>query len=214
MKNENLIKKIEMFEKLAVFGDRKTFLQAIANDFVLTPLLKDELNKLVDILYYLGEDDALTLSNSLRNSLTNTNPNVLLNDLETAKVYLEDKNPKYYQKADLLAEKVTQLLNTPAPSSYKNIDPYIQKALHYLGAPGELKTDGILGPQTRAALDWFKEKNNLSSDSEAFETAKKLFKQKYPGMQFSINDPNYNENSTDVIKFDPNFGARPVEGPK
>jgi len=81
---------------------------------------------------------------------------------------------------------------------YKKIDPYIQRALFYLGyLKGSEKhpegVDGLLGPNTRGAIDKYKKDAGVPSmsDAETFQAIKNEYQKKFPGMQVAYNDPSH-----------------------
>lgn len=65
-------------------------------------------------------------------------------------------------------EKITKL------AIYGKIDPYLQHTINNMGYKPSLKVDGILGPETEAALNWFKGIMKLPANERQDEVLRKL----------------------------------------
>lgn len=129
---ESLFKKVELFEKLAVYGDRKSFLQALAQAAPAASLTGPVINPGTP-----GTPGGRPLSFS-----------------EKLKGQVEK------QKEPVTIAPVT-IEGTP-PSGYMSIPKETQDQLNMLLVPPgnivPLKTDGKLGPQTQKAIEIFKAK--------------------------------------------------------
>lgn len=180
-KYDSLLKRVEQFERLAVYSDRRTFLKAIAAQQIkLTPLMKNNvlaiagglswvegaksiIDKLTD-LANADQVDADELSNTLNlaNSKLPKDPNKV--DVYTQKIW---DISKYIGNAIQQAQTPSASTTTPvapaAPASKAQvISREIQDQLNQILLPYEkiaipIKTDGILGPETQKALDAFKQ---------------------------------------------------------
>lgn len=202
MKHKDLLNRIEIFERLAVYGNRKAFLTAIAVGSTLSPELKQEIGHVADMLHFDGEE---SLGKQIVDLAGTSDAQSLLSLLDQAKVFYNrtDPNSNSYQVVVDAYNKLKQSGTSGAGLS--GIDPYVQKALHYLGAPGGLQTDGKFGPLTRKALDWFKNQNGIADDAAAMAEAKRQFQQKFPLAQTGYNDPTFSDKEINPIdlKLDP-----------
>jgi peptidoglycan hydrolase-like protein with peptidoglycan-binding domain len=72
--------------------------------------------------------------------------------------------------------------------------------LNQLGYPLG-RPDGALGPATRKAIDKFKSDRKMSgTDAEVFQLIQAEYKNKFPGMQTTYNDPSYSEKPVTASK--------------
>lgn len=84
-----------------------------------------------------------------------------MNDLYKLAVAFEKLSQDFKKDAPNMSElpKRQTLENEVQPK----IDPYIQFSLNNLGYEPKIKVDGLLGPETQGALEWFKKNHNSSS---------------------------------------------------
>lgn len=195
-KFDSLVKRAEQFEKLAIYGDRKTFLEAIAGKVVtLSGPMKAEVGAVTNGPLGWGENTQAVI-NKLTDlmSAPNVNTDDLANALQEAASKLPKSAPQSHMQAvqDLIA-KVQQLgtpenmvtwhdlrskedatpttTPTPAKSNYPAIAKETQDQLNQILLPyGKiavpLQLDGSLGQKTQAALNAFKQTYNLPATPE------------------------------------------------
>jgi hypothetical protein len=209
-KFESLLKKIEVFEKLAIHGDRKSFLKSLAQAPGLNPKAKAIVEQMLAIVNGKITDEAITAP--LRNIYFNKldvraiekacqqallDPSLLpdeklkLQDLsrrlgyigatdatspEAAPAVSYDPEAGMSFEADKLTAKKPANVYAAIP---KNIQSKINEIItspmygsRFTGMfPGGIAVDGMLGPQTRKAIDAIKAKMNLTgkNDSELFQ---------------------------------------------
>lgn len=225
-KIDDLLKQAESFEKLAIYGERKAFLSAIAQTALPSEVMA-QVKTLADNLNALGESsisaqlDKAVSSHSLDlNSLTNLvhsamvamhklvgpeNPKYLQSyNTETALKQLQSGTSSevhpYGQEDTVTFSPPDQIVGKRPGTGMGSIDPYVQLALDKLGySVGASGADGSLGPATRAAINKFKEAYRMptATDSQVFEVVKSEYQRKFPGMQFATNHPGYNPNEAE-----------------
>jgi hypothetical protein len=189
MKNNQLIKKVEVFEKLALYGDRSSFLKALAQS------VDGETQKVLQQI----KDTLLQANVTDKNLLNLLNNGIYFNDLKPQEIITALNNLTYrntnmaaddaVNKAQQLAQQLmTAPREMPATSSPATKSPAFQvtpaqqralgKILTLEGFGVPIKTDGIFGPETQQALKLFKEKvlENKSNmtDAEALQWAEML----------------------------------------
>jgi hypothetical protein len=192
-KFDKLIKKVECFEKLAIFSDRSKFLSAIAED--LDPKLKTILDKINIYLRNMSGVDTSKALDAVNNALLfkKIDVNKIINELRNIVHDLpislggtERKNINNMidelKKVQYATQPQDEVMQMPADkiSAYPPINKDQQEALSRiiviegLGLP--LKIDGKLGPKTREALKKFKKHFNLESlsDTDALANAPML----------------------------------------
>lgn len=199
MKNlEALIRRVEMFEKLAVYSDRSSFLKSLAADS-LDSKTKNTLQQMANLLQQAGVTDedvwdpinsALSFGHvnlgSIRQAVTSaavrmTNADISEKLYQLAQQLISlppGQSPVAPAQEDQVVEEL--VVTTPKPVQYPTIDKEQQRALgkiltiEGLGLP--LDADGKLGPKTKAALQALRKRFNLSSytDAEALAFAKML----------------------------------------
>lgn len=199
MKHRELLNKIEIFERLAIYGSRKAFLTALAVGSTISSELKEEISHIGDMLHF--DDDGVLGQqiSDLVNSPT-TDIQSLLSLLDQAKVFYNQKEPNGHSY-QIVIDAYNKLKQTgTSGTGFTYIDPYVQKALHYLGAPGGVQSDSKFGQITRKALDWFKKQNGIADDATAMTEAKRQFQSKFPLMQTTVNDPHYSEEEIKPIE--------------
>lgn len=156
-KIDALLKKVEQFERLAVYGDRKTFLQRLAQE---------------------ASYDSFKGSTMVGDSGTPDAP---------------AQNPQQVKETVI----------------FPPIDPKVQSMLNDLLVPeGDilpLKMDGEKGPRTQKALEAFMKRFQKPGTPEAVAAVHKAQKG-----QAIAQKPQ----GTAPLAIDPDFGARPVPGPK
>lgn len=199
---KTLINKVELFEKLAVYGDRGTFLKALAKD-ELDPTTKLVLQEIASLLQQAGITDE-EVWNPLNNALVFSNVDMSAIRQAVTKASFRNPSIAHFPLINKLFQLVQQLGTTSSPAasnveltppvpapeekevsekptfSYPQINKEEQRALgkiltiEGLGLP--LDADGLYGPKTKAALQAFKKKFNLSSwtDAQALTWAKML----------------------------------------
>ncbi len=177
MSNINdLLKRVEIFEKIASYSNRRVFLRSVAQitDRVLLP--EDLIASIYDLVVN-NRDIALEINNAYKQLMSDKiedfNPHKLyvkINNLEPllsavdkAKVFLnQNPNDPNLQKAINLYNKLKQLTvpSSVAPKSQTQNSwiMKLQNALDQLGYDiGPHKIDGKLGPDTIKAINRFKE---------------------------------------------------------
>lgn len=180
----SILKKAELFEKLAIYGDRRSFLKAIGAQLVALPQnVKDGLDVLIKDLS-ATKPSSVTLQNKLMDMLGAGPVNVdeLFNLVQSAANEIPGDHTTQVQNALNLSRTIQQL-NAPAttnseeqtfppdtikskPShSYSAIPKETQDQLNKLLVPAgnimPLALDGQLGPQTAKAIEIFKSKYNV-----------------------------------------------------
>lgn len=176
-----LVKKAEAFYKLAVYSDRKTFLQSLSQDNTLqtlfnqaAKLINDNGGNISDLSAMFNHDPA-QLANVIEESAAKIpmslgNPNIKLQINNIVTKIRSLSNPTTTDVP--VANKPKQTTNAP---NYPQIDTEVQEMLskyvseNGLGIPLN-KIDGKLGPDTRAAINALKKSLNHPemSDQEAF----------------------------------------------
>jgi len=193
-----LVKKVEFFEKLAVYGDRGSFLQALARDD-LDPKTKALLEEMANLLAQAGVTDESVL-NPLYNALEFGHVNLEAIRSAVTQAAVRDPsiaNAGINQKLRQLAQQLTshpvpELINNtspiatnevpqaPAPTGYPMMDKEEQKALSRIvtmeGIGIPFSPTGRFDKNTQIALQAFKKKFNISSmsDVKALTFAKML----------------------------------------
>jgi hypothetical protein len=187
-RTDSLLKKAEVFEKLAVYGDRSNFLKSLSQGFsdpnaptsfpgdVDAPAVDEkaspEVAKILGFVARILEKYDLPRKNVGDVSLFNRKPNMsgISQEINTALMTggispLTDdwKYLSYAQKKLFPTKPSDQSGPSAAPAvEYPSIEKNKQEALSRIttieGLGLPLKIDGKLGPATRAALDAFKKK--------------------------------------------------------
>jgi hypothetical protein len=181
---DKLLKTAIIFERLALYIDRKSFLRALSS--VSDPLGNDIKQKLDSVISDLAAvaPHTTTLQNSLMDFISgkSSDKKQLVDNLYKAFQSLPNKNITQKQNLnDLIVnlegkyfpftseekkENIITLPNTTI-SAFPKINPQIQSALSKIlsleGASIPITVDGILGPETRNALQLFKKKFNLTN---------------------------------------------------
>ena len=181
-KIDSLLKKAEVFEKMALYGDRASFLKSLSQDFSDpnaptsfpgdVKQQQDELDaKKKEIIFNVStilDKFDLARKNVGDVAVFNRKPNMagisqeIFNALMTGGIPAlsnEYKYLSYAQKALFPSAKSDSPKETPKAAEYPHIDPKKQEALgrivtiEGLGLP--LQADGELGPKTREALKAF-----------------------------------------------------------
>lgn len=188
-KHDRLIQKIELFERLAVYGDRESFLQRLAQANNLTPQMKQMLESTLKNVTSVGGQvpGVAQFQGPLMDALNSENPNMtaLQNALQHISTQFVGKfgpnDPRAQQAQQLFgmtqsqapAAAPAQSFGPPsslAPNQKKQkltpIDPGVQKVLG-------VTPDGWMGDETRAALAKYKQSKDPSmTDAEAMVALK------------------------------------------
>lgn len=136
-KFDKLIKDIEVFEKIALYGKRSSFL------------------------------DKLAQMASMPEPNMTPNPNAVVPN--------KSVDPGFTAAVPEQIRSVNTEPTKPATKSYSSVPKQVQESLNFLSqqakAPLNLKVDGVLGPETRKALNWFAASNNMTNknDQELFK---------------------------------------------
>lgn len=130
-KHESLLKRVEFFEKMAEYSDRESFLKSLSQEAPLGP----GLTEFPDTTVHPSKNRTI---DSLGPGLTHF-PNTEVKPGQTPK---PPTTGKMY----------------PLPNDGDYINPEVQKALVKLfpGSEKWIKVDGVMGPNTRAALNRYK----------------------------------------------------------
>jgi peptidoglycan hydrolase-like protein with peptidoglycan-binding domain len=191
MKHNQLIKKVEVFEKLALYGDRSSFLKALAQS--VDSETQQVLQQIKDTLLQANVKNE-KLFNLLNNGIMFPSQGLKAQEIITALNNLTYRNTNTtaddaLKKAQQLAQQLMtaprEMPATVSPSTKSptfQVTPDQQRALGKIltlkgfGVP--IKTDGIFGPETQQALKLFKEKvlDNYQNytDAEALHWAEML----------------------------------------
>ena len=176
-----LLEKANTYEKLALFGNRKNFLTAIAQMAGLTAPLKQQINAVLNNLAATNPNTR-DIQGRLMDALNNPNPDLgqVAQALRDAANAFPGDRAAYRQQADGAAQQVSQLMGSqeaqpeqvmqmPADriTGYPPIPADVQEKLsEMLSVRGDyipFKADGRLGPQTRKALEIYQQKYNQGS---------------------------------------------------
>jgi peptidoglycan hydrolase-like protein with peptidoglycan-binding domain len=190
MKYASLLKKVNGFEKLALYSNRTSFLKALASNMVsadkLTPDVRADLESVLKNVDAL-DPNSTELQNKIMDALHNDTVDLddLIQTIHTAtNQFPEGHGPQINQALDLTIklqkllqdqEQTTATLpaspgsftqpSTTKPAGLPTIDKTVQDKLNTLLVPsGEimpLKVDGLLGDRTKSAIEAFKKKYNV-----------------------------------------------------
>lgn len=166
-KYDSLLKRVEQFERLAVYGDRTTFLQAIAADTygfiprnLLTPDLKSKINGLISTLSAHNQNplankltDFLRVRSSLDTALDTVDANALADVISQASSALPgDMNEPSKVSALELSQTVRQLVPQRKLTTWEDMktkpDPVIE-----LDSPAATKGYASIPKETQDQLN-------------------------------------------------------------
>lgn len=191
-KYSSLVKKVNLFEKLAAKGSRKDFLKSLAQDLSRAKELVSQVKTIMtnhnitdeNILNGLGNVSlfgktdpaalrgAANSARALMHALPPLAPNSV-NDQKTLMGIIAALNDMAGSQEPGTSEMP---MDNSKQNQYPTIDPKIQKALNKVlvttGRSTPIEVDGILGPETRNAINKIKTlilKNDKASDQEAFD---------------------------------------------
>lgn len=181
-KYSDLLHKIDVFEKLAVYGDRKTYLKSLASSTIPVASLPGTLVNNLNSLFTLINNPNLELKYLDTMEGGNVNVDQLTSLVQSAPT--TDPNA-----TNLVNQIVSQLKQIKGPEvdsgHYAPIPKETQDQLNKLLVPSgdifPLKTDGLLGQKTKDAIDIFKRKYNA------------------PGTVESIKEVYLRENNPDIV---------------
>jgi hypothetical protein len=139
---DSLFAKIELFEKLALYGDRRSFLKALAQAKPDDGLPDDGFNDEA-VHQYLNQD---AFGNPIANGIPAPETTPATNNINVPAVTIT--NDKKW---------------TPIPTNVQTALNFIDSALGY---NPNLVIDGKLGPLTRKAIDWYKAHANQETFKE------------------------------------------------
>jgi hypothetical protein len=199
-RNHRLFEKLNLFEKLALYGSRRSFLKSIAQQTGLSPQAKDLLSRLIDNVAAFPSMSSLL--GSLQNAFDAETPDVsaLTKTVQQVEAAFAKAGPEHAPQAQIAQQLLAALpggqpaAETGQPTSLSapkapgatagtttRIDPQVQQLLsefmvsNDLGAPLP-KIDGLISPNgpTRWALNKVKQtlKNPNMSDNEVFSLLK------------------------------------------
>lgn len=196
-KADTLLKKATSFERLALYSDRKVFLQALSQDLTVDSQIEALFKKAYDLINQAGGDTS-AIQNAwqmkkdpaaLARAITAILPSLaglqhadIANQL--TQISMQINNLSGASTPQNHSETGTVPTNTALPK----IDKNEQSALFDIvttegvGLPG--KIDGILGPETKKAIEAFKKRFNLGNvltDDQVLTYAKMMLD----------NDPKY-----------------------
>ena len=186
-KIDALLKKVEVFEKLAVYGDRRNFLRTLAQQNTVTPDIKQRLESLLKDISSI-KPSSTELQNQLMSAIRgDLDPVALRTAVITARdtIPTATNKPQWDKAQQLLgmlqnpapAQSEEQTINMPAnhisghkPAQFnqgvKDVQIFLNKELTKdNGGQASIlsvDTDGKLGPETSRALKNWGDKNNLS----------------------------------------------------
>jgi len=190
MKNiDALLKKVELFERLAVYGDRKSFLQALAQD-----ASAEELNNLLKDFTAIHPENT-KIQNALMDAANGKlSPEELRWAIQSARDAVPGTRMDLWNKFNNYLNTVTTetreeelapsrpLYMTPEHISAYPVDPNVKKVQQFLNKQltqgGDFQAsmppiaeDGKRGPETNRALKLWQEKNNLPDLNSAYSNA-------------------------------------------
>lgn len=167
-KIEKLLKKTTFFERLSLYGDRSSFLRKMADQEMANRFFKETGKKSIGDLteeeskhyYYLKNDSSETPVNSNFTPKQPESP--------------ESKKDPYASIPTTPKAKPVQPSNHSYLMDGDHINPEVQKALvrFYPESSTWIKIDGIMGPNTRGALNRYRtEKKDYRDPSDpTFQT--------------------------------------------
>lgn len=178
-----MLQKANAYEKMALFGSRKNFLTALAQEagVGLNGTQKQQLEGIGNNLSVVSNPTARTLANKLLDYLRNPSPDLtqLAGDLRQAANLFPGNNTTAVQNALDLAQSLQgsavqpgegeQVMRMPADriTGFAPIPTDVQEKLsEMLAVRGDyipFKADGKLGPETKKALDIYQAKYNNGS---------------------------------------------------
>lgn len=187
MKNyDSLMKRVELFERLALYGSRKTFLQSLAQETAFTQQFGPDVRALLETVSKdfgaLGVDQDPSITVEVADALNNfesINLPALIKALQKATTYYpRDRAAGQLGNLRLLITKLqnpqtssqevaqqttppSKSKSSPSPIMY---DPYVKALQQFLIAgPWGLQkgVDGKFGPDTMGALKKWQEANGL-----------------------------------------------------
>jgi hypothetical protein len=178
--SDDLLKKASLFERLALYSDRKSFLEAVAQAAPADPN-RALINKALQLMQQAGVDEATTapLGNAVLFNKVDIpaiqraiqNARFKLNPLTQQNVINELMSISGQLKATLTPEEEAQKAMSGPPdiefgfgNGLPPINPNDQKAVFQFAVemgqlvpdPAKQKPDGQLGPETRKALEGVK----------------------------------------------------------
>ena len=186
-KIDGLLKKVELFEKLAIYSDRKSFLRTLAQQNTITPDIKQKLESLLKDISAI-KPSSTELQNQLMSAIRgDLDPVALRTAVITARdtIPTATNKPQWDKAQQLLGmlqnpapdQSEEQVMNMPAdhvsghkPAQFnqgvKDVQIFLNKALAKdVGGQASIlsiDTDGKWGPETAKALKNWGDKNNLS----------------------------------------------------
>lgn len=194
-KNETLFKKVDFFERLAVYGNRSSFLKALAQENNIDPNTKAIIQEMKSLIMSSGVSGADPILDPLNRALISNEldidqvNNAVMNALtQMGGVSSAGASSKLFQ----LIGKLRPNLNSPASTMqqtvldnklYPTIDKNKQRALSKIvtvkGLGSPLEIDGLLGPETKKAINLVKNDLKLNvnpyfSDDEVLTWAKMI----------------------------------------
>lgn len=192
MKNINsLVKKIEMFERLAVYGDRSAFLQSLAQEFGVNPKVKSVVEQMLSVMHkitdetitsplrniYFGKVDIQAITDACGKAMLDPtllpNEKLKLQELSRQLTVAAQKSPE-----DTKTEKNFEQTSNKIMQSFPSIPMDVQEKLNEIAKnrmaglfPGGIAVDGKLGPETRKALNALRAELNFGgkNDEELFQ---------------------------------------------
>jgi murein L,D-transpeptidase YcbB/YkuD len=188
-KNDRLIQKIELFEKLSLYSSRATFLQRLAQSAGLSSQMKEMLEStLSNVSSLKGQVPGVAqFQSSLMDALNSDTPDMtaLQNALQHISTQFVGKlganDPRAQQAQQLFGMTQATPVNTQTPGTASQLGPAAGQMGQSKGkVEGRIdkgiqsvlgvNPDGWIGPQTRAALNKFKQnkKDSGMTDAEAF----------------------------------------------
>lgn len=199
-KNNKLLRDVEVFHRLAVYGNRSSFLKSIAQTVPLNENLKQRIESVLNDIPDSNRKAQTHLMDFL--SRSDVDLKELYDAVVNASNAVPGDQPVKLQKALDLAKTIREMMKSPETTTptkespmvfspdkitgYRSIPKQIQEKLSDLvirmgwGMP--LQIDGRIGPETRKAIETFKLKNNLGnvSDSELFKAIEKMHRNEFP----------------------------------
>lgn len=190
---KSLLKKAELFERLAIYGGRRAFLKSIAFDSeAFNAILEKTKGYLANAKRLIGGEagsipeptdvdqiaSQITRLNVLVNAMTDgLQKNQANSDLLTAKTFLKKTKelaPELPQEPEIESEDQGGEMIMPESQikgkSYQSVPKDIQQALGLTG----MQVDGILGPETRRRLNLQKLYYKLPATTPDSEVYKRI----------------------------------------
>ena len=188
-KLDSILKKAAFFEKLAVYGNRKSFLRSLAQAGGLSEDIKAKLNNLLKDLSKAVPSSTL-LQTELTGFLTGNKTDMAELSLLVEQAALAfPRQPQYAMQSEnalKLSSMLNQVMVMPADkiTGYLPIPKLVQEHLSEIvstngwGIP--VTADGRIGKETRKAIDQFKNERRIpmnTPDSKVFEEIEKFYSQ-------------------------------------